>query len=88
VGGVTDYADNDKMVIATPFDKPNQFYLNCKENFFGVRGHARIGDMRVDMGERDTAVMDWGRGVWPFSQLGAQTHQTGRCGVYKLSGIS
>lgn len=60
--------DNDKMVIATPFSKPNQFYLNCKENFFGVRGHARIGDMSVEMGERDTAVMDWGRGVWPFSQ--------------------
>jgi len=60
--------DNDKMVIATPFAKPNQFYLNCKENFYGVRGHAEMGDMRVDMGERDTAVMDWGRGVWPFSQ--------------------
>jgi hypothetical protein len=60
--------DNDKMVIATPFSKPNQFYLNCKENFFGARGHAQLGDMRIEMGERDTAVMDWGRGVWPFSQ--------------------
>jgi hypothetical protein len=60
--------DNDKLVIATPFPKPNQFYLNCKENFFGVRGHARLGDLRVDMGAEDTAVMDWGRGVWPFSQ--------------------
>ena len=60
--------DNDKMVIATPFVKPNQFYLNCKENFFGVRGHAQMGDMRIDMGEHDTAVLDWGRGVWPFSQ--------------------
>ncbi len=61
-------AGNDKMVIATPFAKPNQFYLNCKENFFGVRGHAQIGDMRVEMSGNDTAVMDWGRGVWPFSQ--------------------
>ncbi len=59
---------NDKMVIATPFDKPNQFYLNCKENFFGVCGHAKIGDMRIELGDHDTAVMDWGRGVWPFSQ--------------------
>ena len=24
--------------------------------------------MRIDLGEQDTAVMDWGRGVWPFSQ--------------------
>lgn len=60
--------NNDKMVIATPFSNPNQFYLNCKENFFGVSGHAQMGDLRVDFGERDTAVMDWGRGVWPFSQ--------------------
>lgn len=57
-------ADKDKMVIATPFDKPKQWYLNYKENCFVANGYARIGDMEVDITDGN-AVLDWGRGVWP-----------------------
>lgn len=58
--------ENEKLVIATPFFKKNQFYLNYKENYYGVCGHAQLGDMRIQPGTEDTALMDWGRGVWPF----------------------
>jgi hypothetical protein len=58
--------DNDKMVIATPFAHPRRFYLNEKENFYRVRGRAVIGDLSVEFTESDTALLDWGRGVWPY----------------------
>ncbi len=57
---------NEKMVIATPFIKSNQFYLNYKENYYGIKGRAQVGDMSMQPGENDTALLDWGRGVWPF----------------------
>ena len=60
--------DNEKMVIATPFEKKNKFYLNCKENYFGGHGKICFGEKCVELDETSTAVLDWGRGVWPFSQ--------------------
>ena len=59
---------DDKMVICTPFDRPNQFYLNSKEHFPIVTGFARIGGVYAEAAEGDTALLDWGRGVWPFRQ--------------------
>ncbi|MEX1375885.1 MAG: DUF2804 domain-containing protein [Eubacteriales bacterium] len=59
---------NEKMVIATPFEKNKKFYLNCKENYFGGRGKIAFGDRVLEVDDTATAVLDWGRGVWPFSQ--------------------
>lgn len=65
---------NEKMVIVTPFKKkPNQFYLNYKENFWGGSGYFTQaaeggGDLTVNFGADTTALIDWGRGVWPFTQ--------------------
>lgn len=56
--------EKDKMVIATPFDKPKQWYLNYKENCFVANGYARIDDFEVEIKDGN-AVLDWGRGVWP-----------------------
>lgn len=61
-------AGDEAMVIATPFEKPGQFYLNCKEHFYGVTGHARFGNRLVEALGEETALLDWGRGVWPFHQ--------------------
>ncbi len=58
--------DNEKLVIATPFFKKNQFYLNYKESYYGISGHVKFGDMHMQPGTEDTALLDWGRGVWPF----------------------
>ncbi len=60
--------DNEKMVIASPFEKQNKFYLNCKENYFGGSGKICFGEKCVEVDESATAVLDWGRGIWPFSQ--------------------
>lgn len=57
-------AEKDKMVIATPFDKPKQWYLNYKENCFTANGYARIGNMEMEIVDGN-GVIDWGRGVWP-----------------------
>lgn len=58
--------NNEKMVIATPFKKKTQFYLNYKENYYNVIGFARFDDFEVSF-DNATGLIDWGRGVWPFS---------------------
>lgn len=58
--------ENEKMVIATPFKRKNQFYLNYKENYYNVEGKIRFGKRVVEARSHTTAVLDWGRGVWPF----------------------
>lgn len=59
--------ENEKLVIATPFYKRNQFYLNYKESYYGVSGRVAFGDMAITPGSDATALLDWGRGVWPFA---------------------
>ena len=64
--------NNDKMVIATPFDKPTQFYLNYKENYYNTKGFVRFTGVREEDSKEvnfdgATGVIDWGRGVWPYS---------------------
>ena len=57
---------NEKMAIATPFEKPTQFYLNFKENYYTLKGYVRFDDVEVNFDDA-VGVMDWGRGVWPYS---------------------
>lgn len=56
------------MVIATPFlNKPKHFYYNQKINNMAVHGYFFFDEQRVYFSEEDTrAVLDWGRGVWPY----------------------
>lgn len=63
---LTNDPENEKMVIATPFEKQSQFYLNYKENYYQCRGSAAFGDRMVDFSQ-GRALLDWGRGIWPFS---------------------
>ncbi len=58
--------NNDKMVIATPFKKPTQFYLNYKENYYKADGIIRFGKKQVEF-KNATGLLDWGRGVWPYT---------------------
>ncbi len=58
--------NNEKMVIATPFKNPKQFYLNYKENYYAAKGWAQFGERTIDM-EGSTGLVDWGRGIWPYS---------------------
>lgn len=55
------------MAIATPFEKSNHFYLNAKVNCIKAEGSFYIGDMECPFHKDNTlAVLDWGRGVWPY----------------------
>lgn len=59
----------DSMVIATPFPgRPRAFYYNQKINCLRARGEV-VFDGRTWPFEPDsaTAVLDWGRGVWTYS---------------------
>ena len=57
--------DNEKMVIATPFKKKNQFYLNYKENYYLANGFVKFDEKVIDF-NNSTGLLDWGRGVWPY----------------------
>ena len=58
--------NNEKMVIATPFKNKKQFYLNYKENYYQVNGYASFDEVKVDF-NNSVGLIDWGRGVWPYS---------------------
>ena len=45
---LTNDPPNEKMVIATPFAHPTQFYLNYKENYYMVAGRVRFGGREED----------------------------------------
>ena len=57
--------NNEKMVIATPFKKKTQFYLNYKENYYKVNAKVKFDDFELTL-ENGTGLIDWGRGVWPY----------------------
>jgi hypothetical protein len=57
------------MVIATPFSRPRRaFYYNQKINCQSAEGAFRFGARTVELKRTSAfAVLDWGRGVWPWS---------------------
>ncbi len=58
--------DCEYLVMAVPFQRPEQFYLNQMMNCMAASGHVRAGDMEFDFfPENAFCVLDWGRGVWP-----------------------
>ena len=59
----------ESMVIATPFaDRPRHFYYNRKIVGMSARGGVDVGGRRYEF-EAGSAfgLLDWGRGVWPYS---------------------
>lgn len=61
--------DPVSIVMATPFDENERFfYYNRKINCMPASGHVRIGDREYRFDMKDSfGLLDWGRGVWPFS---------------------
>jgi hypothetical protein len=60
---------DDSLVVATPFaGHPSGFYYNQKVNCLLVEGEVRLGgSLRPFTPESSMGVLDWGRGVWPYS---------------------
>ena len=59
--------NHDSMVIATPFKKRKHFYYNQKINLLKSAGYVKIGEKFYDFNENTFGVLDWGRGVWTYS---------------------
>ena len=57
----------DSMVIATPFNKKGHFYYNQKIVGFKASGSVTIDDKTIDFNDDTYALLDWGRGVWTYS---------------------
>ena len=59
----------DSMVIATPFpEKATAFYYNQKINCLRASGDVTFdGETHAFQPEDSFAVLDWGRGVWTYS---------------------
>ena len=55
------------MVIATPFRKKKHFYYNQKINNLKAKGSFTFGDMTYKFSKTAMGVLDWGRGVWTYS---------------------
>ena len=62
-------APEDSMVIATPFPaKKTAFYYNQKINCLRAEGDVTFdGEKHFFHKENASAVLDWGRGVWTYS---------------------
>lgn len=55
------------ILVSTPFEKPDEFYLNEKVNLMPTSGFARFGNLDFNFNTKaNFAVLDWGRGVLPF----------------------
>jgi len=58
----------DSIVVATPFNKPKYFYYNQKIVGFKARGKIEFDGEVIEFNNDDTfALLDWGRGVWTYS---------------------
>lgn len=60
--------DLESLTMAVPFKElPGYFYLNQKVNSMPVKGHIEIGGRVYEFSpDNSFAVLDWGRGVWPY----------------------
>ena len=55
------------LTMAVPFKKNGHFYLNQKMNCMPVTGRVCIGSREFLFDPKTAfAVLDWGRGVWPY----------------------
>lgn len=69
-GEITLFQPNDMetMTIVTPFHKKRKFYYNQKINCMMASGKLKIGSKILNFDtEPSYGVLDWGRGVWTYS---------------------
>ncbi len=68
------------MVIATPFKKKAHFYYNQKINNLEVHGYVKLGEKYFDFSKDCYGVLDWGRGVWTYSNTWYWSSLSGKIG--------
>lgn len=61
-----DITNKDHCHMVIPFkNKPKAFYFNQKYNHLSASGSFKIGEKTIVL-DNNFAVLDWGRGVWPW----------------------
>ncbi len=65
---LTQPSSHESIVITIPFpENKHAFYYNQKINSMPAEGSVRLGDKEIIFDpENSFAVLDWGRGVWPY----------------------
>jgi hypothetical protein len=76
----------DSMTIATPWkNKSKCFYYNTKINCMPTEGKVVLGNKVFTFSKSDSfAVLDWGRGIWPYSDTwfwGSASGMSGKTSV-------
>ena len=56
--------NNEKMVIATPFEKKTQFYLNYKENYYRVNAKVKFDDFELTLERGFRCGKEWKMRLW------------------------
>ncbi len=71
--------NDNAIVINIPFDQSaKQFYYNHKINCMTAQGSVKCGDNEYTFSPHDAyGLLDWGRGVWPFSNEWYWSNGTG-----------
>lgn len=62
--------EHESITIATPFEQKGRFFYTQKLNCMPTYGTVSFGDKTVTFSKENTfTVLDWGRGVWPYSNM-------------------
>lgn len=61
---------HESITIATPFEKKGHYFYTQKLNCMPTEGTVKVGNKVFSFSKEDTfTVLDWGRGVWPYSNM-------------------
>lgn len=62
--------EHESLVTVTPFKEKKHFFLTQKMNCLAAEGFVKIGKKKLVFSKEQTyAVMDWGRGIWPYKNM-------------------
>lgn len=62
--------NHESITIATPFKEKGHFFYTNKINCLNTEGTVSIGNKTINFSKENTfTVLDWGRGVWPYSNM-------------------
>ncbi len=66
---LTQPEDHESITLVVPFPKPKgYFYYNQKINCLQASGYVKLGGTTYEFKKNKAfGVLDWGRGVWPYS---------------------
>lgn len=79
---------HESLTIATPFQKPNEFFYTNKTNCLAAYGQVNLGTEQILFSaEKTFAVLDWGRGVWPHKNTWYWANGSTRLADGKLFGF-